>query len=210
MQSVPLRANEFPRCCPHAPATIDAEHVLIDDTLQGRTEAFADLVRPHLTSLNRMARLRLRSDSDAEDVVQESVLRAFCHLDQFRRDASFKTWLNSIAFNEVIHLRRGRAYTHVQPLDECRAASLADSTRSPYLQLQQRQERERLHRALTQLPEKYRLLIQLRDLHELSIAETAQSLAMTVGAVKTRHHRARKLLVRSLAGAKARGTRKKN
>jgi RNA polymerase sigma-70 factor (ECF subfamily) len=61
---------------------------------------------------------------------------------------------------------------------------------------------ERLHQALTRLPEKYRRMIQLRDLHELSIAETARSLSLTPGAVKTRHHRARKLLLRSFARVK--------
>jgi RNA polymerase sigma-70 factor (ECF subfamily) len=61
---------------------------------------------------------------------------------------------------------------------------------------------ERLHQALNRLPEKYRVMIQLRDLHELSIAETARSLSLTPAAVKTRHHRAKKLLVRSLSRLK--------
>jgi RNA polymerase sigma-70 factor (ECF subfamily) len=200
-----------PRCAPlREPAVREAEGVLIEDALRGRTEAFADLVRPHLTSLNRMARLRLRCDSDAEDVVQESMLLAFRHLGQFRRDASFKTWLSSIAFNEVVHVQRGRAYSAARPLDDRKAAMLEDASRSPHKEFEQRQNCERLHKALTQLPEKYRQLIQLRDLRELSIAETAQSLAMTVGAVKTRHHRARKLLVRSLGAVKARRSPRTN
>ena len=171
---------------------------MIDRILRGRIDAFADLVQPHLTSLNRFARQKLRSESEAEDVVQQSMLLAFSHLRHFRREASFKTWLHAIALNEVFRLLQRRAVAHV-PLRESRAANLADPANSPQMQCEQRERAERLHKALTRLPEKYRLMIQLRDLHELSIEETARSLSLSSSAVRTRHHRARKLLVRSLA-----------
>jgi RNA polymerase sigma-70 factor, ECF subfamily len=179
----------------------DIDGRLIDSVLQGRTDAFEDLVVPHLSSLTRFARRRLRDDSEAEDVVQQAVLLALYNIGQFRREASFKTWLSKIAFNEVIHLRRGRAIAAVSPLHQARADKLADPSYLPDMQIQRRQETIRLHRALTRLPEKYRLIIELRDLRELSIAATARSLSLTAAAVKTRHHRARKLLLRSLAGA---------
>jgi len=63
--------------------------------------------------------------------------------------------------------------------------------------VQRRQELDRLRGTVTALPEKYRLVIELRDLSELSVGETARQLAVTAATVKTRHHRARKLLVRS-------------
>jgi RNA polymerase sigma-70 factor (ECF subfamily) len=66
------------------------------------------------------------------------------------------------------------------------------------MQCERRENAERLHRALVRLPEKYRLIIELRDLRELSVAETARSLSVSLSVVKTRHHRARKLLIRSL------------
>src|SRR4051794_27686093 len=75
---------------------LEVEGRLIDRTLEGGTEAFADLIQPHLTFLNRLARIRLRSESEAEDAVQQAVLRALVHLGQFRREASFKTWLCAI------------------------------------------------------------------------------------------------------------------
>ncbi|MBV9401699.1 MAG: sigma-70 family RNA polymerase sigma factor [Bryobacterales bacterium] len=175
----------------------NAEGDLIDDALQGRTEAFADLVQPHLSALTRLARLRLRSEAEAEDIVQQAVLRAFRHLPQFRREASFKTWLCAITFHEVSQLHRGKS-TNMRPLYEARASRIPDPSSDPEAQCQQRQAAERLHQALTRLPEKYRSVIQLRDLRELSIAETARSLSVTAAVVKIRHHRARKLLVRSL------------
>jgi RNA polymerase sigma-70 factor (ECF subfamily) len=180
----------------------DADEWLIDSVLQGRTDAFADLVKPHLGSLTRFARMRLRNDSEAEDVVQQAVLQAFHNLGQFRREASFKTWLSRITSNEVSHLRRGRAIAPVKPLHGDVAERLADPSAPADMQLQRRQETARLRQALTRLPEKYRLIIELRDLHEMSVAATAQSLSLTVANVKTRHHRARKLLLRSYSGCK--------
>ncbi len=146
--------------------------------------------------------MRLRNDSEAEDVVQQAVLQAFHHLGQFRREASFKTWLSRITSNEVVHLRRARAIAPVKPLHGDIAARLPDPSAPADMRLQQRQESARLRRALTRLPEKYRLIIELRDLRELSVAATAQSLSLTVANVKTRHHRARKLLLRSYSGCK--------
>jgi RNA polymerase sigma factor (sigma-70 family) len=166
---------------------------------QGWNDVFADLIQPCLKPLNRFARMRLRSESEAEDVVQQSVLRALGHLGQFRGEASFKTWLTAIAVNEVFRALRGRAVARVQPLHKSPAAYLADPSSSPHVQCEQKEKAERLHKALIRLPEKYRRIIQLRDLGELSIAETARSLSLTSAAVRTRHHRARKLLIRSLS-----------
>ena len=171
--------------------------MLIDRILTGRIDAFADLVQPHLTSLNRFAQHKLQHDSEAEDVVQQSILLALSHLGQFRREASFSTWLHAIAINEVCRLRQRQASPHV-PLREPVAVDVVDPGHSPYTQCEQRERAERLHKALSKLPEKYRLMIQLRDLSELSIDETAQSLSLSNSAVRTRHHRARRLLVRSL------------
>ena len=187
-----------PRWAAYEPSlSKEAEELLVDRILRGGSDAFGELVQPHMTFLNRFAQRRLQSDSEAEDVVQQSIFLAFRHLRQFRREASFKTWLRAIALNEVIRLSQRRAVAHL-PLRESVAASLADPASSPHIQCEQRERAEQLHRALTRLPEKYRLMIQLRDLRELSIDETARSLSLTNSAVRTRHHRARKLLIRAL------------
>jgi RNA polymerase sigma-70 factor, ECF subfamily len=180
----------------------EAEELLIERTLGGSTDAFGDLIKPHLSALNRLARARLGSSLEAEDVVQQAILRAYRHLEQFRRDASFRTWLSAIAIHEVIHLRRRRAL-RLRPLQPTHAANLADVSVSPHMAVERSQEAERLHRALTKIPEKYRVLIQMRDLSELSVAETARSLSLSAAAVRTRHTRARKMLVRSLRSAKS-------
>jgi RNA polymerase sigma-70 factor (ECF subfamily) len=184
------------------PPPSDGDAWLIESVLKGKTDAFGELITPHLGSLTRLARMRLRNDFEAEDAVQQAVLQALDNLGQFRRQASFKTWISKITFNEIIHLRRGKAMASATPLNQTSIDRLADPDSLPDMQLQKRQESARLHRALTRLPEKYRLIIELRDLHELSIAATARSLSLTVSAVKTRHHRARKLLVRALGSGR--------
>jgi RNA polymerase sigma-70 factor (ECF subfamily) len=151
--------------------------------------------------LNRFARIRLQSETEAEDVVQQALLRAFSNLGQFRREASFGTWLSAIAVHEVSQLRRGKAVAPVRPLHDTHAASLEDPSSSPHELFQQRERTELLYHALARMPEKYRTMIQLRDLLELSVEETGQLLLLTLPAVRTRHHRARKLLLRSLAKA---------
>jgi RNA polymerase sigma-70 factor (ECF subfamily) len=189
-----------------APPSRETEALLIDRTLQGGSDAFGALVQPYLTLLNRYARMRLRSASEAEDVVQQSVLRAFRHLAAFRREASFKTWLSAIAWNEVTHARWRRNEYPLSSLRDSAVANLPDPSRSPHMLMQQRQELDRLYCALAALPEKYRRVIQLRDLCELSVLETAHQLSLTAATVKTRHHRARKLLVRCFARPKVRST----
>jgi RNA polymerase sigma-70 factor (ECF subfamily) len=173
------------------------EEALVDRALQGGRDAFGDLIHPHLSFLNRFARAKLQSESDAEDVVQQSILKALIHLQQFRQEASFKSWISAITENEVLRLRRDRG---VRAQITLRFATdlAADSGRSPHTEIELAENAAWVHRAVTRLPRKYRLIIQLRDLRELSIAETAQRLKLSSSAVRTRHHRARKLLKRSL------------
>jgi RNA polymerase sigma-70 factor (ECF subfamily) len=176
----------------------EGEKFLIDRTLQGSTDSFGELLQPYLTSLNRFARIRLQNETEAEDVVQQAILRALSNLGQFRREASFGTWLSAITIHEVSQLRRGQAIAPVRTLHDTHAASLEDPSSSPHALFQQRERTELLYHALARMPEKYRTLIQLRDLLELSVEETGQLLSLTLPAVRTRHHRARKLLIRSL------------
>jgi len=179
-------------------STRSAEESLIHHTLSGRPSAFGDLVQPYLTQLVRFARRRTGDASAAEDVIQSAVLHAFGNLHQFRHEASFKTWLSAIAWNEATQWRRALALVQKQRLSDLRAAAVPDPGDGPHMQCQRKQETERLRQAIAGLPEKYRKMIQLRDLRELTVAETARSLALTPAAVKTRHHRARNLLRRTM------------
>jgi hypothetical protein len=135
--SVP-KGNEW--IVPTEIAPPDGDQSLVDSVLRGRTDAFADLVTPHLGSLTRLARIRLRDASEVEDVVQQAVLRAFHNLAQFRREASFKTWLSKITSNEVIHVvRRGKAIANFKPLQSAAADRLADPANLQDLQIERKE-----------------------------------------------------------------------
>lgn len=90
----------------HSP---EEEATLIGNITAGDKGRFLDLVQPHLVSLWRTVRTRIKNDEDAQDVVQETLLKAFKHLAQFHFASSFRTWLCSIAMNEACQMRRDAA-----------------------------------------------------------------------------------------------------
>jgi RNA polymerase sigma-70 factor (ECF subfamily) len=182
------------RCAPSR----DAEASLIGAALDGGSEAFGELVEPHLGFLSAFARRRLRSEPDAEDAVQEAVLMAFRHLRQYRGTARFRGWLAAIALNEMRQTARGWHTARTQPLPDSMPADLSDNWFSPDVQCERKERIEQLYSALVKLPKDYRIVIQLRDLREFSITETARMLSLSSGAVRTRHHRARKMLFQSM------------
>jgi RNA polymerase sigma-70 factor (ECF subfamily) len=133
----------------------------------------------------------VRNTADQDDLVQETFLKAWRHLSSFRSNASFRTWITRIATNEVLqHYRRrgGVARAAVNP-DGCAAQQ-----ESPLEVLVRLETRRTIRTAVAGLPEKYRLVLTIRDLDELTIQETAQRLAAGTALVKTRLFRARQML----------------
>ena len=177
------------------------EALMIGQVLEGRQDLFCDLLRPHLPVLSRVVRAKMRNDPEAEDVVQQIVLKVFASLDRFRFEASFRTWLTRIAINEVLQWHRGHVASRFLALDQSALAQLqiVDQAFSP-LKEYERGETARLVRgALAKLPEDYQVMIRLRDLEGRSVAETARLLRLSVPAAKTRHYRARLQMLRFLA-----------
>jgi RNA polymerase sigma-70 factor (ECF subfamily) len=158
-------------------------------------EQFADCVAQHLPYLNRMIRSLTRSDPMTEDIVQQTMLKALVHADQFRFESTMKTWLTSIAMNEVRQAYRSKWRARAVPLMTEKAAT----SRSPWLECPnptyQAREREALVRqAVSRLPESYRCVVELCDLQLLPLQEAAARLRLTLAAVKTRRQRARNKL----------------
>ena len=169
---------------------------MADPSQDARGEAFMGLLGPHLTSLTRMARSLTKNTYDADDLVQQTLLKALLHLDQFRQEASFKTWLISIAINELRGAHRKQASSRIQAFDTrvVEGLKVSNDKDSPAAHYERNDEIGRLHRALSAMPVKYQVIVRLRDLVGLSLEETARKLSLTVSATKTRHHRARKRL----------------
>jgi RNA polymerase sigma factor (sigma-70 family) len=173
---------------------------LIGEILRGRRDLFAELIAPHLRPLSRMVAAAMGSHPDVEDVVQRTSLKAFTHLAQFRVEASFRTWLIRIGLNEVRQWRRKCGSSRIVALDLCTFTQLlaTDERDSPLVACERSQASVRLRAAVAWLPEKYRIVILLRDLEGLSISEVGRRLGLTIAAVKTRHMRARQKMAKFL------------
>lgn len=175
----------------------DIDRRLIEQTLGGNLRAFEILVQRHRDLVFRVAS-RIVGPEDAEDVSQDTFLRAFHRLDRFRGEASFRTWLLQITQNAALSaLGRAQKRTGVESQEPDEAVD-SDATRQPATQLERRERRQRLEFKLRRLPSDYRSLLVLRDLEGLSYAEIAEVLDMPLGTVKGRLHRARGDLIDAL------------
>ena len=170
----------------------------------GDPAAFRILIRRHDRYLYRIARSVLLDDHEAEDVVQETYVRAFTRLVDFRGDASLSTWLTRIALNEALQRRRRRRRrtVHLDVIDAARNRADMQIDRSPMIAPDQDPERATaqhqirrfLERAIDDLPEAFRTVFVMRDIEEATTAETATLLGIRQQTVKTRLHRARRML----------------
>jgi RNA polymerase sigma-70 factor (ECF subfamily) len=149
--------------------------------------------------LYRIARAILHSDAEAEDVVQETYVRALMHLDGFRGESSLSTWLSRIAMNEAMGRLRGQRHVpHGDPLPldrpEAEIIPFPAASSDPEKSMAQRQIQEVVEHAIDELPEPFRLVFITRVMEEMTIAETADLLSIRPETVKTRLHRARAML----------------
>jgi len=168
-------------------------------------QAFRVIMTTHNQRLYRLARSITRDDGEAEDIVQESYVRAFTHLDGFRGDSTLATWLSRIVINEALGRRR-KARRAVQlpaaedrrPQAEIVAFPLNASTEDPERSMAQRQILQLVERVADSLPDTYRAVFFARVIEGMSVEETASLLDLRPETVKTRLHRARSLLRKEL------------
>jgi RNA polymerase sigma factor (sigma-70 family) len=172
----------------------------------GRREAFAAIMRRGNQRLFRIARAVVRDESEAEDVLQEAYVRAFTRLADFRGEASIYTWLTRIVLNEAHgRLRKRRVTVDLSAVEAAQADTgrilmfpTAFGSGDPERDASRAEARRILERAIDALPESFRLVFIMREIEECSIDETARNLDVRPETVKTRLHRARRLLRKSL------------
>ena len=177
-------------------ATSDEE--VVKRILQGETALYEILIHRYNQRLYRICRAILRNNSEARDVVQHTYALAYEHLNQFAGRAKFSTWLTTIAINEA-SLRRRRA-NRLDSLEEESTMERSEASFSPEEQFSLSETRQILESMIDALPEKYRLVQVMRDVEEMSVAETAECLEISQENVKVRLHRARNLLRKRLYG----------
>jgi RNA polymerase sigma-70 factor (ECF subfamily) len=169
-------------------------------------QEFTELLQPNLLPLNRFVFGMVGNHFDAEDIVQETVVKAFVHFADFRAESKFKTWLMSIAVNEVRTRRRTefRSRTTYFDFDQLERLASATSNDSPYRQYQENETTRLVQNAMMSLHPTYKEMIRLRSIDGLNIADTARQLSISVPAAKARYYRA----VHRLSHTLVRQTRK--
>ena len=173
------------------PVTIpDTE--LIERTVAGETACFDVLIERHGGAVRQKVRSMVESPADAEDLVQEALLKAWRALSTFRAEASFRTWVVRIAINEVLQERRRANWRFNFSLDA--VDPLTSREDSPYETVAREATRRSLLRTIAGLPGKYRQVLVLCDLQEWSMEHAARRLGFGVPMLKSRLFRARRML----------------
>lgn len=180
-----------------APSTLaDAE--VVQRVLGGETALFEVLVRRHDQRLYRAIRSVLRDEDDVEDAMQQAWLTAYLHLREFAFAAAFSTWLVRIGVNEALGRLRKRARI-VRLGDDGEEDAMEEAAEGPEDRAAAHEAGRLIERAVDRLPAAYRSVFMLREVEQLSTAETAAALGLGEEAVKVRLHRGRAMLRRWLS-----------
>ena len=186
------------------PTSSEHQRVLVLAIRKGDETAVRELVRQLNPRLFRVARGIVNSDAAAEDVVQKAYISAFTHLDQFREEAAFSTWITRITINAArMHVRSERQHDQYDIVSEFHhpdQTSMPDPFESPEDSAVRHQAARLLHDAVSKLPDSLRLVFMLREVEDMDIHEIAHDLQLHPITVKTRLFRARRKL-RSLLEA---------
>jgi RNA polymerase sigma-70 factor (ECF subfamily) len=181
-----------------------SEPVLIQRILAGEKDLFHDLIRPYERGAFLLAYSILRNQDDAEETVQQAMVKIFSHLAQLTESDRFKQWAMRVVENEAKMYRRKRRQHLYESLDQSSTEGsedkpfypkqFADWRDLPSDAVEQKEVREAVAKALAELPDIYRAVFLLRDMQHLDVAETAEALGLGESAVKTRLHRARLMM----------------
>jgi RNA polymerase sigma-70 factor, ECF subfamily len=175
---------------------------VVDRVRAGDTALYEIIMRRYNQRLYRVTYAILRDDAEAEDVIQDAYVRAYQHLDQFAGYAPFSTWLTRIAVHEALRRlqlrKRSQQFEEVEHDEESfmsvSETTVPETSPDPEQRASNAELGQLLEQAVLDLPEQYRTVIMLRDVEELSTAETAAALDLTEQNVKVRLHRGRSMM----------------
>src|SRR5438477_5709371 len=174
------------------------ESALVTQAREGDLQAFTNLVQRYDGKIFRLAMHVTQNREDAEDVLQETFMKAYEHLDQFKGNSKFYTWIVRIAVNQALMKLRKRKTDKTVSMDETIdtgedtvAREIAAWDENPEERYSREELNEILETAIEDLAAPYRTVFVLRDIEELSTEETAEALNLSIPAVKSRLLRAR-------------------
>ena len=175
-----------------------SEAVLVSMAKLGDSDAFVELSKLHSNRLLRTIYHITRNWHDAEDALQDAMLRAFSHMNDFQEKSSFSTWLTRIAINSALMILRKKRDCYEIPFDGIDDSGdtyerweLRSPAESPESRFARKEREELLRDAILRLPELLREVVELRQARGYSTREIAQALGISVPAVKSRLSRAR-------------------
>lgn len=178
------------------------DEVLVAAAKKGEPPAIEELLSRYRSQVLGVVRRRAENTEEAEDIVQEAMLRAFVNIGNFRGDARFSSWLITIATNVSISMKRKLSHAHWIYLDDPNGPYyqgsswiLADPLPTPEQRFLQKEHRKLLQQKILKLRPKYRIILRTHTLHESSIEDTARALGITCAAARSRLHRARRMLL---------------
>jgi RNA polymerase sigma-70 factor (ECF subfamily) len=179
-----------------------SDEALVAATKRGDAQAFEELVLRHKQRVLAVAQRITNNREDAEDVAQESLHKAFLHLDAFQEKSRFSTWLTRITMNEAFMvLRRRRGVVEALPENPdsgIKSEAFVDHSPNPEESYMRRERTELLTEAINRLGSTIRTTIWLRDIEERSVEETAEILGASIAAIKARVFQGRRKLRRTL------------
>ncbi len=174
---------------------------IVERVLAGDTALYEVVVRRYNTRLYRVAHAILKNDGEAEDVMQDAYVRAFQHLGQFAGRAKFSTWLTRIAVHEALaRAHKAKRFEDWDDMNENmqNEVGVAPLKLNPESETASVEMSKILEQAIETLPEQYRAVVMMRDVEEMTTAETAESLSLTEDNVKIRLYRAHGMLRKEL------------
>ena len=172
----------------------ETDEQLVRKSQQDDERAFGELVSRYESKVYSLALKMLRNPEDAEDVLQDTFLRAYRGIKSFKGNSTFSTWIYRITANSALmRLRKRQLPTvSIDDADEREAPiNIADWAPGPVEQMLNQETQAAMTEAIDSLPPEFRQVFVLRDIEELSNAEVAEILDLSVAAVKSRLHRAR-------------------
>jgi RNA polymerase sigma-70 factor (ECF subfamily) len=177
-----------------------SDEEIVESILQGETGLYEIIMRRYNQRLYRIARSIVQQDTEAEDVMQDTYVRAYQNLKQFAGRSRFAAWLTRIAVNEALGRRKySQRHLEIEGMPaEKQEALLTSGSASPEHQAATRELGTLLEDAILSLPDAYRPVLMMRDVEEMSTVETATALDLSEENVKVRLHRARAMLRREL------------
>ena len=185
----------------HIASEILSDEQVVERVLAGETPLYEVIMRRYNLRLYRVARSIVGDGGEAEDVAQETYIRAFHHLAQFAGRAKFSTWLTRICVYEAsARARKAKRFQEWDIMSEIEQHDLlaASIQRTPESEAASDELNRFLEDAITALPGNYAAVVMMRDVQELSTSETAECLSITEENVKVRLHRAHALLRKEL------------